>query len=106
MDIVCFGIGKPWNVGYVLCMVLTIIPASIQGPLGKHLWNTSLAELMGDTFTVVSVFIQLLMLRANTIVHTAATVYHAGNRIGDPWFYQACHIPFLPRHLLASHLVP
>lgn len=106
MDIVCFGIGNPLNVGYVLCMVLTAIPASIQGPLGKHMWNISVAELIGNSFSVVSVFVQPLMLRANPIVHTAATVHHAGNGIGHPWSYQACHIPLLPGHLLASHLVP
>lgn len=106
MDIVCFGIGKPWNVGCVLCTLLTAILASIQGPLGKHIWNISLAELIGNSFSVVSIFIQLLMLRASTIVHTAAAVYHAGNRISDPWSDQADHIPFLPRHLLASRLVP
>ncbi|CAL8579514.1 hypothetical protein XPA_005254 [Xanthoria parietina] len=34
MDIVCFGI------------------ASIQGPLGKHMWNISVAELIGNSFSV------------------------------------------------------
>lgn len=41
LDIVCFGI------------------ASIQGPLGKHVWNISLAELIGNDFSVTLYIMQV-----------------------------------------------
>jgi hypothetical protein len=33
--------------------------ASIDGPLGKHMWNITLAEFLENNFVIVSVFAML-----------------------------------------------
>jgi hypothetical protein len=83
--------------------------ASIDGPLGKHMWNITLAEFLGNNFVVVGVSTAFSFLYPDGLpanISLLDWLHHAGYRVGYTRFHETHHLPFLYEHILAAKVVP